>query len=360
VVVEPTWNLAALTESSPVVFRVPNRESAVIHISGRSANVHDRECSYELSPLTRWTIGGAAADKDVPPAPIFGLNSPGQGRCEVSGIGFTNLENTRTISAGSLTLHFWNELAPATTVALAHDVSVEDTVIRVSSAGSFSVGAIVQIGSELVSVDEISEDHLQLTVQRAAFGSDASEHATGAKVWRLDRKAFVLPFVRGIFGTPASGSYSQVLTVPDIRIVAAELYVTNVKGNSQVGVAAFSSLVDGGIRTLSGGQLSMQIDGPLAIQSNAVPQLSVEAAHSLRDVFASVIEPPTGGPIEVRVTCDGETYCTLTIPAGETLSDPVIDGLTLPPLSAGWKLGLDVVAVGSDRSGAGLTVTMRL
>ena len=109
VVVEPTWNFAALTESSPVVFRVPNRENAVIHISGRSANVHDRECSYELSPLTRWTIGGAAGDKDVPPAPIFGLNSPGQGMCEVSGIGFTDLENTRTISAGSLTLHYWNE-----------------------------------------------------------------------------------------------------------------------------------------------------------------------------------------------------------------------------------------------------------
>ena len=43
-----------------MVFRVPNRENAVVHISGRAANVHDRECSYELSPLTRWTIGGAA------------------------------------------------------------------------------------------------------------------------------------------------------------------------------------------------------------------------------------------------------------------------------------------------------------
>ena len=69
--VEPTWNFAALTETSPVVFRVPNRENAVVHISGRSANVHDRECSYELSPLTRWTIGGAAADKDVPDGSNF-------------------------------------------------------------------------------------------------------------------------------------------------------------------------------------------------------------------------------------------------------------------------------------------------
>ena len=59
-------------------------------------------------------------------------------------------------------------------------------------------------------------------------------------------------------------------------------------------------LVDGGIRTLSGGQVSIQVDGPLAVQSNAVPQLSVEAPHAVRDVFANVIEPPTGGPIQVR------------------------------------------------------------
>lgn len=360
VVVEPTWNFAALTETSPVVFRVPNRERAVIHLSGRSANVHDRECSYELSPLTRWTIGGAAADNDVPPTPIFGLNSPGQGLCEITGIGFQDLTNTRSISAGSLTLHFWNELTPATSITLDEAVSEESAVLRLSNPASFSVGGIIQLGPELVSIDEISEDQLELTVQRGVMGTEVTEHDAGSSVWPLERKSFVIPFVRGIFGTPASGSYSQVLTVPDIRIVAAELYVTNVKGNSQVGVASFSTLVDGGIRTLSGGQFSMQVDGPLAVQSNAVPHLSVESSHAIRDVFANVIEPSTGGPIEVRVTRDGESYCTLTIPAGETLSDPIIDGITLPPLAAGLKLGLDVIAVGSDRPGAGLSVTLRL
>jgi hypothetical protein len=104
----------------------------------------------------------------------------------------------------------------------------------------------------------------------------------------------------------------------------------------------------------------MQVDGPLAVQSDAVPRLSVESAHAIRDVFANVIEPSTGGPIEVCVTRDGEAYCTLTIPAGETLSDPIVDGLTLLPVAAGWQLGLDVISVGSDRPGAGLTVTLRL
>ena len=95
--------------------------------------------------------------------------------------------------------------------------------------------------------------------------------------------------------------------IPDIRIIAAEMYVTNVKGNSQVGVACYSGLIDAGIRTLSGGQISLQVDGPLAVQSNAVPQLSMESSHAVRDVFANVIEPPTGGPMEVRVTRNGES-----------------------------------------------------
>jgi hypothetical protein len=209
-------------------------------------------------------------------------------------------------------------------------------------------------------LDEIAENKLDILVQRGAFGSTAVEHDAEAKAWHLQRKRFALPFVRGIFGTPASGSYSQSLIVPDIRIVVAELYVTNVKGNSRVGSNCYSRLADGGIRTLSGGQFSMQVDGPLSVQADAVPRISIEAPHALRDLFAEVVEPSTGAPIQVRVTVDGEIYATLTIPPGETLSDPVLDGLTLTPLQAGSKLGMDVVGVGNDRPGSGLTVTMRL
>ncbi|HYP06756.1 MAG TPA: hypothetical protein VER03_11045, partial [Bryobacteraceae bacterium] len=360
VVVEASWNFAALAETSPIVFRAPNREGAVIHLSGRAANVHDRECSYELSPLTRWTIGGAAADVGVPAKPVFGLNSPGQGVCEVSGLGFEDTQNTRSISTGSLTLHYWNELAGATTLTLAQACDEEADDVLVSAPGSIFVGSVLQIESEIVTVHAISEDGLRLSIERGALESVPLAHSAAARVWHLQRKRFVLPFIRGIFGTPAAGSYSQMLTVPDIRIVAAELYVTNVRGNSQVGVTCYSDLTDGGLRTLSGGQFSMQIDGTLSVQSDAVPRLSIEAAHALRDLYAQVIEPSTGSPIEVRVTHDGEPYATLTIPPGEVLSDPVLDGLTLPPLQAGWKLGLDVTGVGNDRPGAGLTVTLRL
>ncbi|MBC8164667.1 MAG: hypothetical protein H7Y20_02210, partial [Bryobacteraceae bacterium] len=66
IVAEPGWGFGAVGEGSPVTFTVPNRQDAVIHISGRSANVADLECAYELSPLTRHTIGGGAADTEVP------------------------------------------------------------------------------------------------------------------------------------------------------------------------------------------------------------------------------------------------------------------------------------------------------
>ena len=221
----------------------------MIHLSGRSANVHDRECSYELSPLTRWTIGGAAADNDVPPAPIFGLNSPGQGLCEVAGIGFHDLTNTRSISAGSLTLHFWNELRSGNYHCACGSCSSEETtVLRLFRA------TVVQYRSVCKSVRSWSAStrfptiNWNLSYNAALWAQKRSSHDGTSNVWPLERKAFVIPFVKGVFGTAASGSYSQVLTVPDIRIAAAELYVTNVKGNSQVGVASFSTLVDGGIR----------------------------------------------------------------------------------------------------------------
>ena len=49
----------------------------------------------------------------------------------------------------------------------------------------------------------------------------------------------------------------------------------------------------------------------------------------------------------MRITRDGETYCTLSIPAGETLSDPVIDGLSATGF--GWRVetGLDIISVGA-------------
>ena len=128
---ESGWQFGGLGQTSPVVFAVPNRQHATIQISGRAANVHDRESAYELSPLTRYEIGGAGSgggDAEVAGTPIFGLSSSGQGIVEVAGVGFENLSNTSTITAASLTIHYFDELTGPPLTALSvtgcqrHDV----------------------------------------------------------------------------------------------------------------------------------------------------------------------------------------------------------------------------------------------
>ena len=138
--------------------------------------------------------------------------------------------------------------------------------------------------------------------------------------------------------------------------------MTNVKGNSPTTRKSATGTVDGGLRTLSGGQFSIQVEGNLAIQTNAAPPLVVEDAHSVRDVSAVVREAPTGAPIALRLRQDSSTYSELTIPIGGTSSN-VVKGFGMPPLMTGSTLSLDVVSVGQTADsvpGADLTVTIRL
>jgi hypothetical protein len=125
---------------------------------------------------------------------------------------------------------------------------------------------------------------------------------------------------------------------------------------------SFTSTADGGLRTFSGGQISIQVANILAVQTNAAAPVLMDAAHSVRDVVANVGTPPAGGSISLQVTQNGQPYCQLSIPDGASTSY-VIDGATLPALPAEAQIGLDILSVppGSDTvAGADLTVTIRL
>ena len=357
-VVETGWNFGAVTESSPVTFTVPNRQHAAIQISGRSANANDRECAFELSPLTRHEIGGAAEDAGVPVAPVFGLDSSGQGIVELAGLAFEDLSNTRSITSASLTLHVWDELKGVSPLRLAVPVDAESASVTLS--GAVAQGTLLQVGAEVLAVQTI--DGFACEVERGAYGSTAAAHDADAVVWPLERRVVVLPFEKGFFGTPASGSYAHWMLMPNVRIVAAELYATNGRGNSLASKVRYAGWLHGGIRTLSGGQILMQVDGPLAIQSSAVPPVPCDGPRAVRDAFATVSEAPVGGAVVVRVMCNGEVYGQdLTIAAGASVSN-VLDGCDLPPLDGESVLGLAVVGLPHGDGtwpGAGLTVTIR-
>jgi hypothetical protein len=360
VVAETGWQFGALATSSPVQFAVPNRGGETVQVCGRAANVNNLECAAELSTVTRWQIGGSGTtDMDVPPVPYFGLGA-GQsaGTVELSGVSFTDLTNTSTVSAATLTMHYCDELRGRPTLALAQAAGVADTTLQLSAAGDATAGSFVQIDSEVIRVEAVANGGTQYQVTRGMHSSPAAAHAAQAAIYTLQNKTVIAAFPPNFFGSPYSGSWSQAVTLRDVRVASAELFVTNARGNSPVRSICLTSSVDQGLRTLSGGQYSIQVDGFLAVESSVAPALVVEAAHSVRDIFA-VLGSVADAVVSLRVDVDGSPYCTLSIPAGTTTS-AAASGSVAGPLAAGAKVTLAVLAVGQAYPGANLTVLIRL
>jgi hypothetical protein len=112
----------------------------------------------------------------------------------------------------------------------------------------------------------------------------------------------------------------------------------------------------------SGGQYSIQVEGPLAIQTNAAPPLVIDATQSAVDVTAYVNAAPTGAPVVLQVMLGTVVWAGLTIPDGALLSNTVA-GASLAQLTQGSRLSLNITSVpsfGSPNPGVDLTVTIRL
>jgi hypothetical protein len=343
---------------------VPNRPGASVQISGRSANAQDDESAEALNPLTSWQIVGSAGggvDSGLPPAPVFGIDLVGQGTVDLVGIGFSGFTNTHTISAGTLILYYWNELNSPSTITLAAAIVSTDTTITLSAPGSSSAGDRLQIETEILHVVTVTSS-MQYQVTRGADGTTAAVHAAAVPIYALELNVSIVPFVNGFFGSPASGDFSYSVFLPDVRIALAGLFVTNVYGSGAATLAPFVATVDQGLRTLSGGQLSLQVEGYLATQTDAVPPLVIEATEAARDIFAVVGEAPSGGPVQLQLRQGTAVYCTLTIADGATISTSV-SGFGLPPLIASSLMRLDILSVpgaANTLPGRDLTVIIRL
>ena len=103
----------------------------------------------------------------------------------------------------------------------------------------------------------------------------------------------------------------------------------------------------------------MQVNGFLAIQNGAAPDVIVDAPHAVRDMYAIVKQAPAGGPVQIQINYNGAAYCGLTIPDGGTISNTV-KGFGLAYLDAGSRISMDITSCGVSDPGSDLTVIIRL
>ena len=359
-IAEGSWRFGAKGSASPLSIDVPERIGAGLHVMARAANAINAEAAYPLSPLTRWVLGqsgGLAADSDVPPAPGFGLGiSNGGGSIQLAQISFEKLANTRSITAGTFTFSYYDEVNGPAPIAITAPMGASDTSLSVPV--SLTPGALLQIGQEILSVTG-SAGAGTVTVARGIHNTTAAAHEQGTLGYPLSQKVVIAPFVKNFFGSPASGDWQSTIQIPNVRIGSVGLYMTNSLGDGAVSVNPYTGTIDGGLRTMAGGQFTFQISGYLAIHTGAAPDIVVDANRSVRDMYGIVRSAPVGGPVTVQINHGGQAYATLTIPAGQTISN-VVSGFGLPPLAAGDSLSLDVIAVGLTSPGSDLNVIIRL
>jgi len=355
-IVENSWRVGNSGKSSPLTVTVPERIGNGIEISARATNASGALASFDLSPLTRWVLGQSgdlAADFAPPPAPFFAIDAV-DGAIQLSGIAFTSLTNTTSIVAGTYTFHYFDELN-GLPVSLSAAMGAGDT--SASFAAPVAEGELLQIGREILQAGATTGGVTAVT--RGLQSTTAADHALTESAYPLLDKVVIVPFIRNFFGTPASGRWSGTVNLPNIRIASAELYMTNSFGAGPATVAPFTVTIDSGLRTLSGGQFSFQITGYLAVLSGAAPDIIVDAARTVRDIYAVLRDPSTGSGVTLELNRNGQPWTSIQFDPGATISY-VVPGFGLPVLNAGDRLSLDVTGVGTSNPGSDLTVMIRL
>jgi hypothetical protein len=361
-VADSTWRFGGRARSSPARFAVPNLQDRVVQVTGRAANAQNVESLEGLALVSRWRVGGGGigvTDIAPPPEPIFAVNTLRDGVFELAGVSFTTLENTQTITAGIWGLYYVDEVSPDAGQTLAAPISDTDVSLTLNLPGAAQAGDLIQIDAEILEVTESLSGGSEYAVTRGFCDTSAVSHASGEAILHLKTRTETVSFRRAFFGSAENATWVHHAVLPKARLAGSTLELTNALGNSPVGNAAFTGLVDGGLRSNRGGQLAFQIEGVFGVLDNATPVLSVQEDLSIRDVFALVKNAPSGAAIELAIRQDGNLVTTLTIADGATHSAPV-SGVFLPYLVSGAELTLDITAVGTSYPGSDMTVTIRV
>jgi len=136
VVAETGWQFGALTISSPVQFEVPNRSGEVVHLTGARPTRTMWNARRRYPRLRDGQIGGGGRATPRFPDAIFRAGAgPARRNGGTERVSFTDLTNTQTISAATLTMYYWDELQGTPAIEPGQRHRTGDTLLSLSAAG---------------------------------------------------------------------------------------------------------------------------------------------------------------------------------------------------------------------------------
>jgi len=365
-IVDGSWTLSVESETDLITVMLPLLTASTFEVSLRSVAKDDSELDMLESPSLVWQIGVGSVsslDSNVPPEPVFFFGLIEEGTVSVGPIGFLTLENLASVYIGQLGLLFWDELLAPTPVALGSALLSSDTSAMLTGlSNSLAIGTLFQVEEEIVQTTGAPASGNVYPVTRALYKTTASAHSNGLPVFVLSRREMTIPFAPGYFSSTSAVGFRYNLRLPNVRISGADLVLFNRIGPSIRSEESYTGVFNYGVRTLSGGQITMNVQGYLAIEASAGNSYVVDRTTVVRDVSAYMQEPPTGANVEILVKVNGTPYCELLIEAGSHVATAV-SRFNVQPLAPGATLSFDVLNVppaAAGTPGRDLTVLLQI
>jgi len=365
-IVETTWALAAESDTDLITVMLPLFTASTFEISLRSVGKDNLELDQLESPSLQWQVGvgsTSGSDSGVPATPAFGFALIEEGTVSIGGIGFSVLENLSSVYVGQLGILFWDELTGPTPVSLGAALLSSATNVTLNGLSvNLPQGSLFQIEEEIFVTTGNPVSGNIYPVLRGRYQTAAAAHASAKPVFVLTRRDMTIPFVPGYFSSTAAVGFRYNFRLPNVRISGADFTLYNRVGASARSEESYTGVTSFGVRTLSGGQITMNVQGYLAIEASAGNSYIVDRTTVVRDVSAYVQEAPVGDDIEILVRVNGNPYCDLTIPAGSNVATTV-SKFNTQALPQGAKISFDILNVPSaalGTPGRDLTVLLQI
>jgi hypothetical protein len=340
--------------------------------------------------------GTSAGTTDVPPGTLiytpalYEYGSVSLNHCSITG-------NTAGVSGLSVNLVFIDELTTDVfvTTDAAMDATTDPVTIPVvpnparttpTDTLDFAIGdwllfqhighyELAQLTAKTGNTWTIARHYPGTDPGEATFESMMVAHDAGTLIYKAQVRSFLFDSRAGTFVDSTNGKIPGRFDMPlancCVLAIVAAAYGTSY-GPWTVYNCATATVP--GLRTLNGGNYTFQKSGGLMVQELAGIPKKVQYASSLRLLYATLLDPPEGSDFEVRVkrrkagATIWQELAPLVIHPGKLTS---YDGETMQPserripYGTPWPcpvlfpdddLTYDIIYVGSDAPGSGLTV----